>query len=88
MLQRTFLADLQSQVIQTGVLIIHVHTADCFLQSRCAVEQHRTEIKIVTQSAELIINHRSVRTDSAGLIEVIGINHRRTGIFHQCFHSL
>ena len=87
MLQRTFLTDFQSQVVQSGILIGDIHPADSLLQSRCAVQKYRAEIKVVTQSAYLIIDNRGIRSDATRLVEVVGINHCCTCILHQCLHA-
>ena len=88
MFQRTFLADFQPQVIESRILVGHIHPLHSLHQRRSAEQQYTAEIEVVTQGTHLVVYHRRVCPDTARLIEVVGIHHRRTAVFHQGFHAL
>ena len=88
MLKVAFLAYFQAEVIETSKLIVHVHAADGIFESGGAIEQYRTEVEVVAESAELVVDYGSLRYGIPYFIEVIRINHVSSGIFNEANHAL
>ena len=82
----------QPQVIQSCELVLGVHLCDQCFQFGGVPQQHATEIKIIAQCTDLIINHRGFGNGPLSIvtlyfIKVVGIDHVRAGHFQHLYHT-
>ena len=87
-LQSALLAHFEAEVIKTSELIIYIHASNSLFHSASAIEKNRTELKVVADRTQLVVNNRSVGTNLTYLVEVVRINHSSLGVLDKCFHTL
>jgi len=88
MLEMALLAYFETEVVEASELVVNVHASNCVAEGAGAVEENGTEIEIVAESTELIVDYRSLGNVVAYLVEVVGIHHVGSGILDEAFHTL
>ena len=78
----------QTQVVQSGELVLRVHLCDESLEFCGVPKENSTEIKIISQRADLIVDYRCFGNHFVDLREMIRIDHRCAGHLHHLHHSL
>jgi hypothetical protein len=87
-LQSALLANFETEVVETSVLIINIHASNSLFHCASAIEENRTELEVVADRTQLVVNNRSVGTNVTYLVEVIRINHSSLGVLDECLHTL
>jgi hypothetical protein len=87
-LQSALLAHFEAEVIETSVLIINIHASYCLFHSASAIEENRTELEVIADRTQLVVDNRSIGTNLTYLVEVVRINHSGLSVLDKCLHTL
>jgi hypothetical protein len=87
-LQSALLANFEAEIIETSVLIIYIHASNSLFHCASAIEEYRTELEVVADRTQLVIDNRSVGTNVTYLVEVVCVNHSSLGVLDKCLHTL
>ena len=83
------LRELETQVIESGKLIVGLHGCGGLLETATAEEVNRAKVEVIAQTTELVVDHGSLDCPTLGHIIVVGIEHaclRVVGKFHKALH--
>ena len=83
------LGELQAQVVEAGGLVVGLHACGRVFQGVGAEEQHRTEVEVVAQGAQLVVDGRGVGALAVGGdIIVVGVGHAGLGDVGHLHHAV
>ena len=86
--QVALLAQFQTQVIPSGKCVVLFHAAGSFFQLTGVKQQEGSEVEVISQGAELIINHRSLFLNISRALIVVGIYHTCIRVGGQLCHAV
>ena len=75
MLKCCKLAQLQAQVVESGVLIVGFHHRCCLLECLCTEEEYRSEVEVVAKATHLVVDYRCLGAVGLVAVVVVGIEH-------------